>query len=234
MSRVLSERDYEELQEMHWWWQRNKNNFPPPQRRRNITVDNTSTILKIFEVQSAATGDGVYNCYEQKLDATEWDDTTGDPKFDDKNTTSVEVLNLAENHPESGYIAHLSTGDLIVAWRKVDDESNSRWVGIPCRKDNADRGRIAFCDGDPTGKTIAAFLDKDGAADNSITVYTMVNQTGEMPNNTFNMNDVDPTLMDGDPIMVHKTRFYDGAQERDEWVCDTIFAAHEECVCTPP
>lgn len=42
------------------------------------------TRLRIFEVQAAASGDGIYNCYEQTLDATEFGDTAGDDKFDDK------------------------------------------------------------------------------------------------------------------------------------------------------
>ncbi len=39
---------------------------------------------KIFEVRSAATGDGVYNCYEQVLDSTDWTDTAGVNKFNDR------------------------------------------------------------------------------------------------------------------------------------------------------
>lgn len=234
MARVLSERDYELLQEMVTWWQRNKNN-QPQFRRRNISVpQGLGSQVKIFKVQSEATGDGIYNCYEQTLDATEWDDTAGDPKFDNANTTSIEVLNLAENNPRSTYVAHLAAGDLIAAWQKMDDENNKRWAGIPFRASDADRGRIAFCDGAPTGKTISAFLDRDTTG-TSITVYTMVAQSGEMPNNTFDMDDVSPLLSDGDPIMVHKVRFYDGSQNRDYWICDTVFqSVLKPCVCVEP
>lgn len=88
--------------------------------------------VKVFEVQSAATGDGVYNCYEQKLDATEWDDTAGDDKFDDKNSTSVEVLNLLENDPVEGtYVAALAAKDRMACWQWPDDEGTKRWVGRP-------------------------------------------------------------------------------------------------------
>ena len=45
--------------------------------------------IKIFEVQSAAAGDGVYNCYQQKLDATDWTDTAGADKFDDKSNLLI-------------------------------------------------------------------------------------------------------------------------------------------------
>ena len=41
--------------------------------------------IKFFEVIGEATGDGVYDCYKLSLDATEWADTAGDPKFDSPN-----------------------------------------------------------------------------------------------------------------------------------------------------
>jgi hypothetical protein len=37
---------------------------------------------KVYEVLNAASGDGVYDCIECSMDATEWDDTAGDDKFD--------------------------------------------------------------------------------------------------------------------------------------------------------
>jgi len=229
---LISGRDYYRLQDMFRWWEFHKNDRPIPQRR-NIAVPVSANIIKIFKVQSEAAGDGVYNCYEQSLDATEWDDTTGDPKFDDLNTTSVEVLNFAEHKPEAEYVAQLSSGDLLAAWRKPDDEGNSRWVGVPFRQSTA-AGHIAFCDGAPTGKTISAFLDKDTTG-TAITVYTMMAQTGEMPNNTVNLDDASPRLTDGDPIKISKVRFWDGSEVRDYWVCDTIFQpVLQPCVCTPP
>jgi len=87
--------------------------------------------IKVFEVQSTATGDGIYNCYEQTLDATEWIDTNGNDKFDDKNSISVEVLNLWENHISSNPVIALSSDDRIAAWQWKDDEGVTRWVGIP-------------------------------------------------------------------------------------------------------
>lgn len=86
---------------------------------------------KVFAVQSAATGDGVYNCYEQTLDATDWDDTAGNDKFDDKNSDSVEVFNLLENDPIATYSPALTVGDRIKAWQWIDDEGNKRWAGVP-------------------------------------------------------------------------------------------------------
>ena len=87
----------------------------------------------IMEVQSAATGDGIYSCKKQVLDATEWADTAGDDKFDDDtiDTNSYEVLNLRENDPVSSYTAALGLYDRIVAWEEEDDEQNKRWVGVP-------------------------------------------------------------------------------------------------------
>lgn len=87
--------------------------------------------IKIFEVQSVATGDGVYNCYEQTLDATDWDDYDGDDKFDDKDTTSVEVLNLFESDPAANYTPGIGKGARLSCWQWSDDEGNKRWVGVP-------------------------------------------------------------------------------------------------------
>ncbi len=98
--------------------------------RRTPDFDGSEDI-RIFAVQSEATGDGVYTCYEQTLDATEWDDTAGDAKFDDLDAEDVEVLNLDEAYPESTYYASLSAGDLLSAWQMMDDEGTLRWIGTP-------------------------------------------------------------------------------------------------------
>jgi len=195
--RVISESDYRLLQEMVTWWQRNKNNWPQF-RRRNISVsEGLGSQVKIFEVQSEATGDGVYNCYEQTLDATEWDDTAGDPKFDNANTTSVEVLNLAEYNPESTYVAHLAAGDLIAAWQKMDDENNKRWEGVPFRQANADRSRRAYINANAgSGLTIACKLDSP--AGTAITVYCDITQGG------LDLDEAEPRLSTGGYMMVEK------------------------------
>jgi len=130
---VLSPRDAEKFQEIVRWYNRHKN-LRHRLRKRSTGIGGggtAATDIKIFEVQSAATGDGVYNCYEQTIDKTEWDDTSGDDKFDDKNTTEVEILNLYENDPESSYKEGLAKYDRIIAWKKKDDEENDRWVGVP-------------------------------------------------------------------------------------------------------
>ncbi len=174
--------------------------------------------IKLFEVQSAATGDGVYNCYEQTLDATEWDDTAGDNKLDDKNTDSVEVFNLAEFDPEATYVAHLAANDLIVAWQKVDDEGTARWIGLPLRQANADRPRVAYCKDDAgAAVTIDCYLDTD-ATGTEITVTCFIAQGGAALNAAL------PRLADGDGIIVSKI----GAT----WRCLTIFMASEDCGCS--
>lgn len=164
--------------------------------------------IKLFEVQSAATGDGVYTCYEQTLDATEWDDTAGDSKIDDRDAVEVEVLNLAEFDPEATYVAHLAANDLIVAWRKTDDESNLRWIGLPLRQANADRPRVAYCkDAAGASTTITCYLDTDGTG-TEITVYCSIAGGG-------NLNTAIPRLADGTLILVSKI----GAT----WRCMTTF-----------
>jgi hypothetical protein len=88
--------------------------------------------IRLYEVQSAATGDGLYTCYRQKIDATNWANEAGLDKLLDYDTTNVTVLNLNENDPVEGtYVAALATKDRIAAWQMSDDEGNLRWVGIP-------------------------------------------------------------------------------------------------------
>ena len=109
----------------------NETGVPPKVVQAARSVRHQRGGTRIFEVQSAATGDGIYNCYEQILDATEWSDTAGDAKFDDKNTDSIEVLNLDESYPEATYYAALAAGDLLLAWQVRDDNGNLRWIGVP-------------------------------------------------------------------------------------------------------
>lgn len=113
------------------WFERSGRQSPRFRRRKN---PDDGIIIRIFEVQSAATGDGLYTCYRQKLDATNWADEGGlDKLLNYEDTpTEVTILNLDENDPVEGtYTPALAKGDRIAAWRWPDDESNSRWVGIP-------------------------------------------------------------------------------------------------------
>lgn len=184
-----------------------------------VPFEDCGIIKRIFEVQSEATGDGVYDCFEQTLDATEWADTAGDPKFDDKNAVSIEVLNLAELDPEATYVAHLAAGDLIAAWTIRDDEGNPRWVGVPFRQANADRPRLAYCKTDAgAGSTIVCYLDTDGTG-TEITVNCNISGGS-------NLNAALRRLEDGDRMIVAKI----GAN----WYCKEGFQGSEDCVCTSP
>ena len=94
----------------------------------------TLPLFRIYEVQSAATGDGLYICYRQKLDATNWADETGlDKLLNYEDTpTEVTVLNFMENDPVLGtYTPALAKGDrmLVIEWG--DDEGRTHFVGVP-------------------------------------------------------------------------------------------------------
>jgi hypothetical protein len=196
--------------------------------RHVIHANEVLGAARIFEVQSEATGDGVYNCHEQTLDATEWDDTAGDSKVDDWDTTSVEVLNLAEFDPEATYVAQLAAGDLLLAFRYWDDEANFRWVGVPWRKDDGNRPRIAYVTSAPGAVDyVTAELDYLDSG-TSITAYALIAQGGTALNSCI------PRLAADDPIMVSKCRYYDGTSTRDRWVIHGNFQPSEDCTCTAP
>lgn len=133
--KLLSKKDAERLERMLRHFERHKNDKPPLPRRPLIISDERVNI-KIFEVQSAATGDGIYNCYEQKLDATEWTGTGGNDKFinAEETPTEVEVFNLEESDvvtADPDYTPALALYDLIEAYQITDNEGNNRWVGKP-------------------------------------------------------------------------------------------------------
>lgn len=187
-------------------------------RRTPSGAVGVSIVLKIFEVQNATVGaDGVYDCFEQVLLAAEWSDTAGDPKFDDKDDVVVEVLNLAEFDPEPTYVAHLLAGALISAWQMEDDEDNTRWVGVPYAKTNAERFRKAYCkDNAGAATAIDCYLDTNGSG-TVISVNCIVNPSA-------NLNAATPRLSVGDMILVEKI----GA----EWWCSNIFMGDITCLCT--
>ena len=176
------------------------------------------TAIKIFEVQSEATGDGVYNCYEQALLDAQWDSVSGETKLDDKDEspTSVEVLNLDENNPMAGQ-HNLSEGDILAAWKMTDDEGTSRWVGLPAVSGGA--VRIAYCKTAAHAATsIDCYLDTDGTG-TEITVNCSISGGG-------NLNAADPRLADGDVIFVQKFG--------SDWWCIAPFQGDENCICTTP
>ena len=92
-----------------------------------------SSPMKIFEVQSAATGDGVYNCYEQILDGSDWVSTTTVDKVGDKDAVSVEVMNAMENYTivSPTYGDALMANDRLLTWESTDDAGTKRKIGVP-------------------------------------------------------------------------------------------------------
>ncbi len=176
-------------------------------------------VRRIFRVVSEATGDGIYNCFEQVLDATEWSDTAGDNKFNDLNSVSIEVLNLAEFNPEATYVAELAANDMITAWQMSDDEAGLRWVGLPLSKTTglANSVRKAYCKtAAGAATTIVAFLDTDTTG-TEITVACSIAGGG-------NLNSAIPRLTDGRLIFVTNLS--------ETWYCTTVFQATEDCVCS--
>lgn len=160
------------------------------------------TLHGIFEVQSAASGDGIYNCYEQKLLNAEWADTAGDSKFNNKNSTSIEVLNLDEHNPPGSYVAHLVAGDLISAWLVRDDEGTPRWVGIPVPglRTCSVKIQAGGVPSNNTGPFTCKILDQDGSeVGSTISVYPRTH----LGTNNFN-GDVWPDLSANDVIAAYK------------------------------
>ncbi len=171
---------------------------------------------KLYEVQSEATGDGVYNCYEQVFDSTDWDATDGTEKHTGKNTDSIEILNLAECDPEATYVAQIAANDLIWAWSILDDEAVPRFVGVPFRIGAHRAGvRQAWCSAAAgAGSTIAATLDSTSGAAITVTCR-IVNGTA--------LNSAIPRLEDNDEIFVVKIA--------GTWYCTTVFQTSEDCNC---
>jgi hypothetical protein len=87
------------------------------------------TDIKIYEVVSDATGDGVYNCKEMRLISDEWPDTGGADRFEQVSAATVEVLHLQESDTESNYTRMLTPGDRMFTWEIIDSAGNKRRVG---------------------------------------------------------------------------------------------------------
>jgi len=175
---------------------------------------------KIFDVQHVATagGDGIYDCYEQTLDATEWDDTDGTTKFDDKDSVEVEVLNLYEYDPEVTYVAQLVAGDLLKAWKMTDDEGTSRWVGIPLAKSGT-KGIFhkSYCKAAAGASTnITCFLDVDTTG---VEVSVACNISGG-----GNLNSCIRRLADGDLLLIW--------DDSGTWRSVEGFTTTEDCDCS--
>ncbi len=150
---------------------------------------------KLFEVQSEATGDGIYNCYEQIIDATDWTAQSSQDKLYTLSSINVEVFNLLENFPESVYTAGLNEHDKLIAWQKTDDEGNTRWIGIPVGWGDVRQARTQ--EASPAATYIACkIFNNNGVLDSTVvSVYCNVIGGGTLA-------DATPPLASGDDIHV--------------------------------
>lgn len=190
------------------------------QQRPNIRAGTSGTEHKIFEVQSVATGDGVYNCFEQKLASSLWDDVAGANRFSDINTVNVAVLNLHEANVIASYERALALYDTLDCWKWKDDTNTVRWVGTPL----SNRVRLARLDGSPgAGLTINCNLfDAENAEITSglgsgITVNFKISR-GSAMNAAF------PRLVDNEDIFVENIH--------GKWWCTQTYGTTEDCVCS--
>jgi len=179
----------------------------------------------IFEVQSAAAGDGVYNCYEQIMGGDTWDDTSGLDKFGNKeeSPSTVEVFNLDENDPDADYTPAMGKYDRLACWPIRDDDSNERTVGVPM----LNPVRIAKTTEDPsTGDKITCNLilnngveATSGQLGYQIEVYCELNGGSKL-------NEAIPLLKSGQYIYVvningvwwSQERFNTGDHTQTAWV----------------
>lgn len=185
-------------------------------------IDSGGATLTIFEVQSAATGDGLYTCYKQTLDATEWSDETGNDKVDDLNATGITVMNLLENNCEATYSPALAVGDLIQAWEWTDDGDTDRWVGIPLV--SGSRIAITTAAAGASSTITANLYDRSGTAITSglgsaITVNCNVDDGSDL-------NAAVPRLQSGKVITVFN--------QQGKWWLDTVLSGSESCICDEP
>ena len=177
--------------------------------------------IKIFEVQSAALADGVYNCYEQKLLASAWESGHGDKFSNIDGAVNVEVFNLQENDTVSSYEPALATGDKIAAWALKDENGNSRWVGVPLVPSTR---MVRTTEAAPAGTNITCnLIGNDGETELTSGLGAGV----EVYCSTalgVDLNAATPRLADDDYLFAENIS---GA-----WRCVAVFSAvREDCAC---
>jgi len=180
-----------------------------------------SPALKIFEVQSTATGDDVYNCYEQKIDATDWTSTGEVDKLVDKDSESVEVYNLLQNYIYSAGVEQLGIYDRLAAWQVTDDEGNDRWVGIPML----------------SGRTRLAITTEDAPASDEITCNLLGYNGQEISSGLGSGIEVVCYTMGGAALNSAIPRLVDRTvigvfNINGTWVCTNLFQTSEDCACS--
>ncbi len=169
----------------------------------------------VFEVQDTGTwGDGVYECCEQTLDATEWSDRDGDDRFDAKDAVVVLVLNLYEAHCNAAWSNCLQPGDRMRAWKWTDDEGNSRWVGIPIMGGFVRQVKTQTGGGASTGIS-CKMVDQDGI-EFGYPFVVYFRTTGGA-----DMNEVWPVLNSGS--------YLSAVNHAGKWWCTQIFGKLNQC-----
>jgi len=179
-------------------------------------------VIAIFEVQSAALADGIYNCYKQKLLASGWQAGHGD-KFAnaDEEPVNVEVFNLVENDTVSGYERALAAGDRIAAWQWKDANGNSRWVGIPLVP-SVRMARTTEAAGASTSIN-CNLIANDGVTEitsglgSGITVYGRITEEGVF-------NEAQPRLANDDYLFAQNIS--------GQWWFVTVCQRSEDCICS--
>lgn len=198
---ILSQKDANRLRDMLRWYEHTGKNILP-QRRRNIPGGG-GTNIKIFAVHSNATGDAVYNCYEQIIVNADWALTNGAAKTWDKeeSPTAVEILNLAEHNPDAGQ-HNLVEGDVLAAWQVMDDKGIRRWVGVPAELGTGTetrRAKTQAAAGADT-KISCKLLDSSGNEEgDAMDVYCNISGGG-------NLEDCFRLLASGDILSVFKDK----------------------------
>jgi hypothetical protein len=199
MASYLTDRDKERVSQMLRWFERHKGQHPILHGFRNFAGSKGGTDIRIFEVQSNDTGDGIYNCREEELLSEKWDATNGDAKTAEKDTTSYEILNLFEHDPDAAQ-HDLSAGDFLIAWQMTDDDGDKKWVGIPLVAAGGGEIRIAktqVAAGADT-KISCKLLDAAGnEIGDAINVYCKISGGG-------NLNACIRRLASGDTLVVMK------------------------------
>ena len=171
---------------------------------------------RLYEVQSAATGDAVYNCHEHEIDATDWNSTTEVDKLEEKNTTDVEVWNAISNYIYAPWADSLIANDRMIGWQSTDDEGNKRVAGIPLIPTIV---RMAYTqENAPSDQYISCKLaDYRGIAAGSAFDVTCIIFNGTA------LNAAVPRLTSGQVIFI--------INMWGVWYCVTPFQASEDCGC---
>ncbi len=177
--------------------------------RQKPPLPTPSLPIQIFQVQSATSADGVYNCLQQ-LSSGLW------------GSIIIEVLNAIENDTVAAYEPALAYGDRIMAWKDTDDAGTVRWMGMPLVP-HVRLARTTDASGD-SDNIICNLIGNDGEEEiltglgSGITVYFHVNE-----NDVENIEDAITTFADNDYLYVENIS--------GKWWCVQTLQQDKICVC---